>query len=194
MATNRICSIPECGKAHYGHGWCTSHYTRHRRHGDPLAGRTPDGERARYFIEVVLPFSGKECLLWPYSCTHSGYGQVTMDGRIQLVTRLACAAKNGAPPAPNLDAAHSCGKGHLGCCNPNHLSWKTRKANSDDTLIHGTRLFGEQVGSSKLTEDEVRTIRSLGGTMLQREIAEIVGTSRSNVGLILNRKNWAWLE
>lgn len=30
------CSIPGCTRVVYGHGWCSRHYTRARRHGDPL--------------------------------------------------------------------------------------------------------------------------------------------------------------
>lgn len=36
--SKRICSIDRCGKRHYGHGWCSAHYTRWRNHGDPLSG------------------------------------------------------------------------------------------------------------------------------------------------------------
>ena len=34
----RICSIKGCGKPHKAHGWCSAHYSRYLRHGDPLAG------------------------------------------------------------------------------------------------------------------------------------------------------------
>jgi len=36
MATIRICAIPECGKKHFGRGWCLMHYHRWYKHGDPL--------------------------------------------------------------------------------------------------------------------------------------------------------------
>jgi hypothetical protein len=34
-----MCSIDGCWNPHYARGWCTSHYERFRRHGDPLGGR-----------------------------------------------------------------------------------------------------------------------------------------------------------
>lgn len=34
MATKPLCSIPECGKPHYGRGWCRLHYKRWYTHGD----------------------------------------------------------------------------------------------------------------------------------------------------------------
>lgn len=32
-----VCSIKDCGRPHYGRGWCSTHYARWREHGDPLA-------------------------------------------------------------------------------------------------------------------------------------------------------------
>lgn len=34
MAGSRLCSIPECGKRHFGLGYCGAHYSRLRRYGD----------------------------------------------------------------------------------------------------------------------------------------------------------------
>lgn len=31
----RLCAIPECGKVHFCRGWCTKHYARWRKYGDP---------------------------------------------------------------------------------------------------------------------------------------------------------------
>lgn len=39
MATQRVCSIPDCGKRHHAHGYCSNHREKFLRHGDPLAGR-----------------------------------------------------------------------------------------------------------------------------------------------------------
>lgn len=49
-----------------------------------------------------------------------------------------CQKAHGDPPSPKHDAAHSCGRGHEGCVNPNHLSWKTKKQNQADRITHGT--------------------------------------------------------
>lgn len=45
---DRMCSIEGCEQAVYGHGWCSKHYTRWRRHGDPefrIAGEVRDGKK-----------------------------------------------------------------------------------------------------------------------------------------------------
>lgn len=41
--TPRLCSIKDCGKPHYGRGWCQKHWARWRRHGDPLAVHSTAG-------------------------------------------------------------------------------------------------------------------------------------------------------
>lgn len=38
--SDRICSVDGCGKKARGKGWCSAHYTRFRRYGDPL-GQSP---------------------------------------------------------------------------------------------------------------------------------------------------------
>lgn len=34
----RACTVEGCARPHYGLGYCTIHYTRFKKHGDPLAG------------------------------------------------------------------------------------------------------------------------------------------------------------
>lgn len=41
LIPKRVCAIEECGRPHYGHGWCEKHYLRWRRTGDPLRVRKP---------------------------------------------------------------------------------------------------------------------------------------------------------
>lgn len=36
MASSRLCSIPGCGKRRVGRGWCSLHWQRWQKHGDPL--------------------------------------------------------------------------------------------------------------------------------------------------------------
>jgi hypothetical protein len=39
-----MCSIPGCTDPAKGHGWCSLHVQRWRRHGDPTAGRRPSNQ------------------------------------------------------------------------------------------------------------------------------------------------------
>ncbi|MER8602818.1 hypothetical protein NKH48_03350 [Mesorhizobium sp. M1233] len=172
---------------------CWAHYHRLRRYGDPLAGRTPDGEPERYLREVVLTYEGDECLTWPYGRSGNGYGKLRVNGRKHIVSRLACEHVHGPAPTPEHEAAHSCGKGHLACVTKGHLSWKTAAANQADRLIHGTHCRGESSGRARLTEPEVRQIIALKGIKPIQEIAAQLGVSRRHVRNIHDKKRWAWL-
>lgn len=153
MAIPRLCSIPNCGKPVYGHGWCCGHNRRWRLYGSPLGGRTTPGELLRYYTETVLPHADKtNCLAWPFGRSTKGYGKIWIDGRSFIVSRLACEAINGPPPTPEHEAAHNCGKGHEGCVNPLHVRWATRTENFADKLIHGTSNRGARHWTNNRSE------------------------------------------
>lgn len=196
MAHSPICSVDDCSNPATRRGWCSAHYQRWRRHGDPLVGGAlvRYGGPLRYFTDVVLLYSGDDCLIWPYGRNDFGYGMLWANGRKSRVHRLACEATHGEPPTPGHDAAHLCGNGHNGCVNPHHLQWKTDAENEADKVAHGTSNRGERHGMAKLQRDHVVEIRRLCGTMPQSEIARRFGISQAAVSAINSRKAWAWLE
>lgn len=194
MADTRLCSIDGCSKPAFGRGWCSAHYSRWRSHGDPLAGRTSPGAPMRHFNEVVLAYEGDECLIWPFAKSRRGHAALRVDGVLMSVARLVCERVHGPSPSPDLEAAHECGNGHLGCVAKKHLSWKTRAENEADKLRHGTRVRGTMHKLAKLTEDDVRQIRRLAGTTTHRELAEKFGVSESRIGFVTRRIDWAWLD
>lgn len=136
----QICIVGGCDTPAAKGRWnyCSRHYKRWYRYGDPLAGGTPKRELQKYLENVVLKFVSDECLIWPYSKNGVGYGQIRKGYEKLLVHRIACEALHGPPPTQKHEAAHNCGKGHLGCCNPHHLRWATRAENQADRKIHGT--------------------------------------------------------
>jgi hypothetical protein len=191
MAISRICSIPDCGKsAVNSRGWCNAHYQRWWKHGDPTAGRTARGVIGPYLRDVVLTYTGDECLLWPFATT-DGYGRVWHKGKVEIVSRVVCEIEHGPAPSPDYDAAHSCGNGDKGCVTKRHLSWKTRSGNMEDARAHGTTSRGARNCQAKLTEADVSEIRKLRGKLLQREIAEKFGVGRATISLIHSGKLWA---
>ncbi len=194
MAAHRLCTIEGCSKRHYGRGWCKAHYERWRTCGDPLfpASRS-------VLLEWVLShvtYSIDKCLTWPFHRHTKGYpGRLyAADGRKMFAHRLMCELAHGQPPTPKHEAAHSCGKGCLGCINPNHLSWKLHKENMNDRLIHGTHNRGSRNGHSIVNECEVLEIRSLKGKMSNQVIANKFGLSPRSVRNIFLRRTWDWLE
>lgn len=192
MATNRICSIPDCGKKHVCRGFCASHYDRFRRNGDPLAGRTPKGYAIKYVHSTILKETGSECFPWPFAKT-SGYGMMNVDGKNIHAHRYVCIMAHGDPPTDKHEAAHECGNGNRGCVNPNHLSWKTSKENQQDRLRHGTATRGINNPRAKLSEGQVLEIFSLRGTESQSETAGRFGVGQTTVSSIQRGRLWGFV-
>lgn len=187
-----MCSVEGCGGKHCGRGLCEKHYWRWRRNGDPLAGRTPNGEALR-FLENHRHYADAQCLLWPYGKYGNGYGKVWQDGRTRPVHAVMLELVAGPPPTPEHEAAHSCGV--RACINPRHLRWATRSENQMDKLLHGTHNRGERHWGAKVTEAQVREILELlEQGVRQREAGRLYGISQSSISLIKRGKNWAWLE
>lgn len=193
----KSCSVADCkGNSHYSRrgarGMCSAHYQRLMTHGDPLAGGARHGEPLKW-LHAHAKHTADECLIWPFSNFPTGYGQVRYLGRSFKASRVMCIIAHGAP-SPRMEAAHSCGKGHEGCVNPAHLRWDTPKGNCADRAEHGTENRGEKQGGSKLTEAQVREIRSQKNTRMQRELAKDYGVSRMTISDVLHRRTWAWLN
>lgn len=193
-----LCSVEACERnAHHSangcRGFCQRHYSRFRKHGDPLAGNTAHHEPRRFIEEVVLKYSGNECLTWPYFRNASGYGHARFGSKGGIVSRYVCEREHGEPTTPKHQAAHSCGNGHLGCVTKSHLSWKTQSGNQLDRVIHDTHRRGERSPLAKLTEKQAREILALRGVTTQKEIAARFGVSAFTISQIHRGQRWSWL-
>lgn len=72
-----------------------------------------------------------------------------------------------------------------------NLRWDTRKANTADSIRHGTKPRGSKHHRSKLTDDDIRAIRRLrDGGMILRLIAERYGVTRPQIGSIISGRTW----
>jgi hypothetical protein len=105
--------------------------------------------------------------------------------------RLVLLAFVGPPPDPSDDGAHNDGNRRN-----NHISnlrWATRTSNMADTLVHGTRSYGEKRSWSKLTDDAVRDIRRRWKeqTAGQRQMAREYGVSLGVLQRALSGKSWS---
>lgn len=191
-----VCTVDGCGRPANGNqDLCHAHYKRLWRYGTATAGgafRAKAGEPLNWLIAHAV-YDVDDCLIWPYARDPSGYGVLGTKPK-SMAHRAMCIMKYGAPPSPHHEAAHSCGHGHLGCVNPKHLRWATRKENAADRVIHGTQPFGEEVPLAKLTRDAVHHIRALRGVLTQAEIAAIFGIHQATVSSIQLGKSWSWLH
>lgn len=147
----------------------------------------------RFIQEVAMRHTGEECLTWPFGTFGGGYGAVKVDGKKVPAHRYVCELLHGAPPTPEHEAAHSCGKGHEACIAPGHLDWKTPSENAADKLIHGTHSRGERQVTAKLAEADAREILALKGIESQRSMAARFGVSNGAIANIHAGFSWAWL-
>lgn len=188
MANQRLCSIQGCGKRHFGRGYCHCHYERLLRHGSPFAGRAGSGNVRKFLENVVLPYDGHECLIWPFPIKTRYPGFRNYEGRQCSFHRYICSIENGPPPTEKHEAAHSCGNSH--CVNKTHLSWKTGAQNAADKLVHGTDMRGEKHFAAKLTASQVREMRALKGKHSLRELGRMFNIHHSVVGRIFRGEAW----
>lgn len=189
------CSVIGCDAAakYKSPQLCNRHYIRLRRHGDPQGGGSEQGA-ALEWISTAIPAKSDACLIWPFGRFKDGYGAVQVSGKKVRVHRLVCEQQHGPPDEANMDAAHSCGRGHLGCVNDRHLYWATRAQNLADRIGHGTANRGKRNGQAKLGEAQAREILALKNSgEMQKVVAERYGVSRELIGRIWRRQIWEWL-
>jgi hypothetical protein len=188
-----LCSFPGCDNPKSpkaAKGLCNSHYWQlHKgRELTPLRYRR---NRCEPWLEEHKDYAGDDCLIWPFARgTAHGYAQVKYKGKQQNACPVMCEMAHGPKPTPEHEAAHSCGKGHLGCINPRHLSWKTPKENAADKELHGTVSRGERQGVSKLKEKDVLFIRAMAGKAPQSALAAQFGVRQSTINKIVQRQRW----
>ncbi len=129
-----VCTIKGCSEPFYCRTWCSAHYQTWQRHGDPLGGGPTRGFARQVFeAQARLSLEAwplRKCVIWPYARSHLGYGYVWIGGKMRMVHReILLRATGGRPPLKRAEAAHTCGKGHLGCYSLRHLVWASHKDN-----------------------------------------------------------------
>ena len=191
------CMVEDCDKPQNTSGYCRAHYSRFKRYGDPLAGKPTPGRGLKFIQEIVMNYHGDDCLKWPYGTVETGSERPSMwmNNKHVIPARVVCTMAHGEPPDPSMHAAHSCGNGHLGCVNKQHLRWATAAENAADMVIHGTQIRGEASAWAKLEEVDVQMIRTLADAgFSQRKISKRFGVSNQQVSRIVRGKKWSWLE
>lgn len=193
MTVALLCSVAGCGRDVIARDYCTLHYQRWRKSGDPCASVPARGVALKWLIDVASAHGGDGCLIYPFRRRLDGYADLQVDRRKVLAHRIVCAEVHGPPPTPHAEAAHSCGKGHEGCVSGGHLRWDTRNGNMADKVAHGTHQRGVRSPNARLTEDDVREIRRLAPTISYRELGERFGVSKNTARQVATRQRWGWL-
>lgn len=137
----------------------------------------------------------KKPLLLSQNTDRDGYKRVELynSGKKKqyLVHRLVLVAFVGACPKGKI-CRHLDG-------NPannklDNIKWGTYKENEADKAEHGTRLLGQNLPWTKLTERCVIRIRALVLAGIQKNhIAELFGVTPTTIGDITKRRSWKYV-
>lgn len=178
-------SCQHCGKAytrqprHSSEAWRLTKYCSRR-----CAAHKPSskGWLERFFSFVSIDANTK-CWLWDGAKDSKGYG--FFNGyRAHRQSFLMCV---GDIP-DGMMVLHRCDV--CNCVNPYHLFLGTGQDNADDKHLKGRASYarGEQCGSARLTEFDVRAI--LADDRPQQIIARQYGVAQTTISAIKRRQNW----
>lgn len=190
----KLCSLEGCARTAHLKGYCRTHYDRLRRHGDPNICLTTEKFAALNLANEASLSRKEECVLWPYRRDKYGYAVLRVGDKKTLAQIYICEKAHGPKPSQLHEAAHSCGNGHQGCVNGNHLRWATRSQNQMDRVNHGTSNRGEKNHLAKLTKADALFIKENYLKIPTPDLASMFGVSLSTPHAIATGKTWAWLE
>lgn len=195
-----ICSYPTCARPRGNNGslsLCAAHYQRKRTGKDmdaPIKTKAAAPLVERFWRYVPTGLDPFECWEWQGMRNHSNYGQLRKDSSsVKLPAhRLSYEIKYGPIPdrtgrGLRLVVCHACD--NPPCVNPHHLFVGTDRDNMVDKTAKGR-------GIVKLTPDDVREIRGMyaTGEYTQRQIGDLYGVTKTQIGHIVRRKQWADVE
>jgi len=116
---DRTCSIDGCTNRVVARGWCSRHYAKWRRHGDPTHRTSRDlSEDERFWakVDVGHPLG---CWVWTAGRDWDGYGIFKGQGRVSCRAHRWTYARLRGPIADGLSIDHLCR--NTSCVNPDHL-------------------------------------------------------------------------
>lgn len=190
----KTCSIDGCAKPVFARGWCSAHYTKWKKYGDPLVVRQVQmhGVSVRErFLANFKQTSG--CWEWAGYKDPNGYGRLNIDGKPVLAHRLSWAIFCH-PIETQQQVLHRCDNPK--CVRPEHLFLGDHTANMADKMAKKRHRYGvsrgEAHGRARLTAELVREIRDTAGP--SRIVAEQYGISGRQVREIRARTAWRHIE
>ena len=160
--------------------------------GDDMGSNIPRTQEQfrEHFLSQAMPEPNTGCSLWTGATTR-GYGSVRRHGRALYAHRVAYELFVGPIP-DGMHVLHHCDTPP--CVNPEHLFLGTDADNIQDMDRKGRRVTrkGELHPRARLTEDDVRTIRSrVAAGETKASLSREHGVDETTVGRIVCRKNWA---
>lgn len=139
----------------------------------------------RFLNKVAIPEDSDACWEWQGNKHRQGYGFFKVGGKAgvnMLAHRVSYALFHEASITSDIKLLHSCD--NPGCVHPLHLTQGTQRDNVRDMVSKG-----RHVGTSKLSDDQVREIRR--DPRPAQTIERDMGLATGTVSRIKNRKRYA---
>ena len=127
VGTVKTCSIEGCAKRAQARTYCSTHYSRWHRNGDPNKARL----KAKTFEESYAARTRREgdCIVWTGGRDSDGYGLTSLRGQDIRSHRAVWITHNGAITS-GLEVHHKCY--NRACVNIEHLTLVTRQEQMSD--------------------------------------------------------------
>ena len=174
----KICKVEGCNRKYYGLGYCSKHYKKFKKYGDPLVGIEKELHGMKYTPEYKTWEKMKDRCCNRNSKYYKYYG-----GRGITICERWCNsfkaffADMGKRPFPKAQIDRINNDGNY---EPGNCKWVTCAENTRHTSA--TKLTMQKA-------DEIRKIFKAGG-ITKRALGYLYKVHESSIGLIINNKTW----
>lgn len=148
-----------------------------------------------FWTQVDVKETNDDCWEWKKSKNNKNYGQISYKKKIQRAHRLAyffMHPEDNTEEKQKLFVLHTCD--NPPCCNPFHLKLGTTQENTKDMVDKDRQAKGEEVGNSKLTEEQVKVILSWQGRLSAKDLAGMFKVGKRQILTIWRGDQWKHLS